>query len=1484
MGRPASGEAPETEGKQIERWNTHIALHARESRRLPSGLDPVEENPSKRQKTPTAPKMDTLKPRPEDPILNHCIDIANSHIQHCRDDSAKAFPAEAFEPQQPTKTIYYSNSKSILLLDKNLLDRRLQEYGMQLIDSDLADQEREKQDAEREAAAAKSMLPDAVRHAVPLKPFEGSNVRDRLMSLFSAGREHFDRRWEESKAIEAEPKPNISRYHIAKLLWLQQDPRFPPCINASQGACAAQLILQHPLAPDCGMMAYLSPQDYLALQHGTPLESNIACNEEGLRTLPYANVCEFCYRSIVQLQVEEVKFSRHSAETEIPSRYYAVGPGEYSWEGMYQQREQKNVRYSHGIIGSMRIWNTRDFVPVMGEFKSAGQIERVLSLEDYHLLTNREGTWIAGWQEVGPFQQLNENAFLEVGQIDPYVQAFYGVGHELTVDVVLEDHFEKRSRNSLFPNYAHMFKDLLDCVAMPGYLSLPSYVSKTPGKSPWRRFCVHDYAHPPPVEQYRIYYILLVKINTLYKLYCGKRGKTTISAAFRQRIMIYIASYQPLMNYIRQSSDYSDAALNKPLYACPRLGILLSPLMVFYPWPVRSHRATDLSFVQHTATLYHRADPLVMCQRYYATKPQLFKEVPEFAPTKQFNLPVTITQAEFADSLRRLEHAVDALRKIFETHRRSLATYGLPLVWQNPLPRRRPSDAKFSESQRRTELTNILSYADTIMSQNFAQISAWTVPRETRYQHLLSRFSAAVLCEFNATVVWLDKQNLSKLLSEVNCFAGLLGPKLDAELSITPDGINGRPWGQHIILLACLLRAYVLEQLHSLEPVDHKAIRYQLILLRNSHLPLFRHIVSQPDKLVTDIALRALTDSSVCVLEHFYPYPTAEVHQGSLPNYANSLFYVNFFADGGMDNFPWPKAQYKKPDRACDLREFSGMLHSFIEDHNFYRHLLLELELSLKGLYEHCTVRPSFGSSVILDELFDNADSPEMKTDVIKFLLSNESLVRSATSESLCYLLTKLPSLLHHLTQVYGDWFAWRVYANMDAVRHCFSVEQSFDKIQHIVFDTINLQRHRKVFRLTETDFVVWLCDFFKKANEHRNKKLAQQLPDEAAVSPEMANIIQLFVSAYSNLQELDARDLMAINLEPPTLEVLARLHESFASRVATKFGFSNKTVQNNDELIRLIVELDPAQYCIAHRFLTLLRDSRSVRCIKTNNQLLLEQQAKMLHRNAIQARQIGIPLNAIRLAFCTACKNVKNSWPARVGTPSTGYEDVAYDVENNIYVCSKKRHRLEDANYEVLQELLMAQEAELLKLASSLPDTKESRTIQRRAASFRRKHDRELLRPDCTATELLTLPMFGNLIEMDICKVPGAKRISNSLQAGSIKHSPMPCYFLTPCCGIIYSYKDSNWYPGGYACGVCPEATAAAKSFKVKYCSCCRCETETYTTPMVWDDLYIQAYRHIIVCDSCTTRLRHLSLEKRAWSAILLGLEDESFINTVLL
>ena len=784
--------------------------------------------------------------------------------------------------------------------------------------------------------------------------------------------------------------------------------------------------------------------------------------------------------------------------------------------------------------------------------------------------------------------------------------------------------------------------------------------------------------------------------------------------------------------------------------------------------------------------------------------------------------------------------------------------------------------------------------------------------KTARYNFLLDKYGQRVLCDFDQTVVWLhqcSEVDIDDLLMQFDNFSRVLPfDKLNRVQTVLLN-FTFIIWRRHLILLAVLLRVIVLEELHNLEPYDRTMLRYNLVLLRNSHLKLFRRIVENPLTPLQDTQLLYRKTGELPILDLCYPHPTRELHQGCIPDYANSLEMVNFFADCGMDHFPWSKLQYKMPDRCCDVREFSEMLRNYCQDPTLYRWMLLVLRLSLSGLFEHCTVVPSFARSIVLDELFDHAVHAEMKPTIIQFILNNEALVLNAISESLCYQLELMPGLLQILRELYRDWFSWRVYANMDMIRHLFTEEGNYQSVDSIVFVRVRLKSMRTIFRLWETDFVVWMCNVLKKSNDNRYKTGQPKIPAWARLTTIERDVIQNFIYQHGPDEVLDARSLAIMKIDNSTLELISLLHGNFLFQLYKNIGKESPiplpaaSQLPVPKMILKIQALHPKQFLKIWHYFHLTRNYQSVRVIRlTNAAVLRQQKARIWETPTLQ--QLGhIPKYAFCCAFSLCCRHVKNSWSTKPGAPSTGFEDVFHNMEDNIYTCAKRMHRfivdgvivdMDEDDDEDEDE-----EEEPVTTLTALTKAAESKA--------KRKSDRELCKPECSETEIFTISLLGVVVEADTCRIPGAKRAyankdskarkpkkpsakaiaqqeaieQNSqqpvkpIQTKKSRDPPIPGYWLTPCCGIPSEFDESRGTSAGYCCRSCNNGILLYDSFMQRLCSCCRRAAVNYRLIRLYDDCFTWCFRRLILCNSCYTVSRRLITVKPIVSFIFSYIND---------
>lgn len=1469
--------------------------------------------------------------RNDPPIINYCLDAANAHIEksQTRQNVFQApFLFAEDKPSNPAESgpVYslYSNARSMRDFSQDWQRRQYEQATSQQHKTVILDQE-----------VMQKQVVFSQKKALPLDFLRGQDMPAKMKSLFDASQRYYNTKIDEDQPPPLD-MPIDSSHFIAKLLVLYTPSRpFRACLNSRWGICQATMKMPHPAAPGTPMIAYYTELDYMKVSRGETLPPNMANSGQDEHLMAYEQLCEFCYRAFVSSCVQDSKAQKHRATAEIPFRYYRIGVGEYSKDGMYQQASLTKANFSHGIVGNMRLWTTKDFIPCMVYFSHDQQrIVECIHFDEYQKrahegLIDATRHWLPAWREVGPFHAENENNLREVKQTQPYLSTFTTTAREPSVGTLLEDYFNQEAiqNRGEFWNCGHLFRDLYDCLADPLYLTRPHHRSKN---NRWKFFCVHQFESPPPEETYQLYYIVLAKVNTLRKLITNK-NPLMLTKHIQQKIQVYLSGYHPLLALLQNAPDYSDDALLTNFMEDRRLGVYTCKLNTVYPLPLYHHRSGDQFYYRYATHRYRRDNPLDVCDTFYSQTviPPLFRLPYSYEPDVA-ELGAVVDELGPPLALDSYEEAMQDLKKSWTDNVLAIRTFGVQFKWrecvikkqrkhnlqdppvktETPKPvldpqtkegkraaRKEAAAARAEQAKQRSRVIRTLTTMSESARQNFLQLENWVAARTARYRHLLQRYSEAVFCDFEDAVS-LVESNLSQvcpaLFEDFGNLSGLIPPQIVKRVELKVDGVNGTPWSSHTILLALLLRVAVLEELHALEPYTRTRLRYNLTLLRNSHLKLFRKIFEQPDTPLHDEKLRGnYTDASkITILEYYYPHPERELHEGCLPDYVNGLEMVNFFADCGMDAFPWSKLQYKMPDRCCDVREYSMMLRNFCQDSTFYRWTLLVLRLSLSGLYSHCTVVPCFARSVSLDELFDQSLNESMKPTIIQFILNNESLVLNAISESLCYQLELMPGLLDMLNDLYRDWFSWRVFANMDMTRHLYSCEGNFHSVLEVVFVRAHLKGMRTLFRLSEVDFVVWLCSMFKKADDNRHKSGKPRLPKSAAVTPTIDTVIQNLILQLDPNQTLDIRVLRLIGIKKKQLRNLHNLYRAFSAQ----------SIQNMDQdlppelvpyalstkqLIELIQSIPAPQYMIMCHFFTLLRNYQSVRVIKLRNSNILERQLKRISERTGATSLAEVPRFAFCCAFSFCCKHVKNSWSSKPGTLSTGYEDIFYDLENDIYVCAKKIHQQNDDEGEGGINLLPHTDQDVEDMED------EPSTI-----TAKRKSDRELRRPVCVRTEPFTVFLPGYLVEADGFKIPGTKRVSLNENGESVRTKnakaattvtpvggqvtaiegnpkaagkkqaakkqvfelPLPGYWITPCCGIPFEYDFFAWTPAEYQCRFCPQGIAMHKSFNELSCSGCRMRLiGPYYLTKVYDDVYDMCMRRVIFCKACCTPMRRL-------------------------
>lgn len=1480
----AASPSPAVSAERAARhWNERLEEHRGTIPDTVAELDKLkprisEHDPHRRKKPLTHRRNDDAK-------TGTCVDIANYYVLHSEQhqppaETAGMFPSVSMfgddkpvEPAANDQPVFriYSNAQSMGQFAAGWKRQQQEDIERRHQSTIILDQPVD------EARDTTFSYNDAQREA-DLNFLKGYSVADKLRSMFDAKSRHY------VAAVNKDQPPPIkmpvdSSHHIRRLLVLHTPDRpFSACCssrigtaNGEPGQCQAQQVLKHPAAPDTPLIAYYSEQDYLKVCMGEELPANFSAGGPDSAQLGYQNTCEFCYRAFVAESVQQVKYNNNEIDRELPSRYYQVGPGEYSQDGMHQPAELKKATFSHGILGNMRDWNVKDFLPAMMVFsEDHSEIQELLHYDEYSrrmlsgTLVETGRRWLPGWIETGPFYLENEASLRPVKQTNPYTYTFETTARSPSVGHMLEDYFahqhRKRHRNQAW-DLAHLFWDLMRCWNEPNHIQKHNFYRPKDGQ--WKGFCVHRFDAAPDEETHRLYYIVLHKVNTLRRLIKPK-NPLGLTAYIIQKIQVFLSSYHPLLDYLVKTEDFSDDALLDPVYPEPRLAVATAAVTFFYPMPIYHHRNGDLAHHRLAAHRYTRNNPLENCIQFYADQHNQRRDSPS---TCLHRLPHVYEQADNyieivnylgpIGALENYEAAAQSIKTMFVQNTMSLRVFGLNFKWKECAVKKQRKQAlkqdladnslpeKKKEKQLRAVVRTLRTVSDSIQN-NFKQVQDWVDGKTARYLHLIDSYVPWVLCSFQQSLKWIAQLDVSArnaLLADFNLFASVVPQKLKASLGFGEDGVNGTSWSSYQILLTVMFRVAVLEELYDLEPHDRSKIRHNLVLLRNSHLRLFRKIFNNPRSPMTDVQLRRPVNyaTTMSALDFYLPVPEREVHAGCLPDYSDRLESVDFFSVSGMDSFPWNRLHEKMPDRCCRVRDFARLVKQLCGDPTLYRWTMLVLRLSLCGLYEHCKVSPGFARSVELDELFDENNAMTIKPTMLNFIAANHDVVLNALSESLCYQLELKPALLNMLQHLYKDWFAWRIRANGDMTRYLYNVDGSFQAVLQVIFHRVHLKSMRTIFRLSETNFVIWICAAFKYADDNRHKSEKPCLPETSRIDPTIDAAIQNLILQLDPRKKIDVRVLLLFRIELAQLYTLADLNKVFTVQAlqATdqeipaelrRFDLTSK------QLIAMIHSIPSEQYVVLWHFFSLLKNYQAVRTIPIRNAAILEKQWQR-----VQERASGTDLQEVeRFAFCCAfslcCKHVKNSWSSKPGTPSIGFEDIFYDADNAIYVCAKKPHQI-------------------LEGEDGLSTTSK------------RKLDRELRRPICARTEPFHIFLPGLLVEADGYKIPGTKRASLNESAAAVAKAkkptfplPLPGYWLNPCCGHVFEYDFTRWTPAGYQCRFCIPGITMFNSFLEPNCQICHIRIkEIYYLHKVFDDVIEMRPRRMVFCQDCNGRVRRV-------------------------
>lgn len=1399
-------------------------------------------------KDPTTKKRKLVAVKPEDDALtNNCIGIANRHIL-----KLTKVPSEDPDPKrakliildEPPREIARKTTKIII----NTAMKPLEEFPI--------DHPRVEPEFIEEDPTAPYTISQNALSGMPS-----------LRGMLDKQRQYFAQR--DSKKVQdgiiAAPKPVISAQHIAKVLF-EPYGLFGPCVLAGTNGCQAQLepTLAHPMSKTpIACMAYCSPEEVTAIAGGFQ------------KTILGGQMCEMCERYAINRYVLEKGLESHVVEFERPNRYYKSDvPGEYSRRGMIQPTQGKGVRFTDGVFGDVRCWNTSDFVPVMGVIKpNDSVVTSTLLPEQYKQLTedhiqNSGFKYVRGWREVKPFYNLNERTFLETHQISPYLHSFVDVEQSLDIALVLKGYFERRETQ--FPNFALLFSDLMECVHDDNFYTQFNVFTRYPYYNAedldlWRNWCLHKFDSPPDLATHRIYYAVMIRCNTV-QLFLTKNAHTGPADNLDTKLKLFIEGHMPLIKWMDENKAISDSQVHTLIFD-PGLQIEMPVLLTYYPKFDTHFRQTDCEFLTFVKRTYAKRDPLDVLHRHY-----IEEQADRFSQLLHMNLPtdegILKKVATKSLNINLYTEITEAYQKLcirlkFQ-HRGAWPALLSKVPQKDVLPPnvtrkewRKQRDRELV-SQMRTELKSVLT---VLRAEN----------RE--YEILLTGFAKSVFCSFTDTLTALLELSIEDrgyMINYCGCFDEIL--PLSTGIIITGSEVNGKKWEEHLLLLACLLRVYLTEHLHSLELEEKIELRYNLRLFRNSHLRLVRKITENRPVLFTDEELLTQPVGKVLSIFDIYkPEPKGELHEGMLPDVCDGLVNVDFMGNNGMDEQELIKILFKVLDRCCNGREFPLMLNKMCEQNpDFNRLILLMLELSLKGLYTHDTVVVSFYRSLALDEMFEHSESPDVWASIQRFIRDNATLAKEAISESLIYMLQFLPHLRDMLTTVYEDLSDWRmrIIANMDMVRYCFTATGDFTRISETVYQRIHLDSNKKIYRHTELGFVKFMCDQIWDFDIARYAKRVIFEKHHQTTS-EQKEMVNCFVRSISPIQVIKLEALKIAFLTARTLDIIAAISLLFEVNGAKLSSSGPKHKQANPVHTKFL-ELDINQYGLMSYFFETLQSYQNIRTVRiTNLNVLKAQMTKLCERRGV--KHVGqLSALATKVIYSPCCGYFKNAFPLRMDQAARGFDEVIFNMTDQTYTCGKKEHK---ANSRAAPRAIrMGKKPDLFNTKVARQQTRENK------------------KPVCSETEVLIIDVLGEVVETQTtARFTKGKTANNKNLAAAKrrrKNLPQPTapLWVTPCCGIIYEYDWQKWTPNCYACGVCKVNSDMAESLNKLICMCCRQTIDrTYQIIRCWDDVYTQQFHRMAFCSRCLHQWKHFG-QLLCGSHVIHGINDPTFAQQVAL
>lgn len=1075
----------------------------------------------------------------------------------------------------------------------------------------------------------------------------------------------------------------------------------------------------------------------------------------------------------------------------------------------------------------------------------------------------------------------------------------------LTIRVVLKGYFSTRTdtqKYNLLDEFETMLSNFTTLWSQPHPMTEPNRIEyyecndqqiRDDSSDVWERYhvwqnvCLHVASNPPRRSSSKIYYTFLYIINGLLEL---KNSNKKFPIDISKKLKRYINSFSKFQEYYRNcGGDFSD--LRVKTFRTQDIELELDCSYYFSCYP----RTKKLGFTVHeyayltfeTVTLRVLSPEKELAQ-LYSNPSVLHDETTLFRETQiegVLNALLKSYSGPYHSATSFYNQCLTLLRE--------------PVVFFDWLKERNMSWPKnqliqFNKNREREKLR----IDDESHAPEFEEVAAGMI---TIMERILRKiFKLLRLENFNynrfvgllhyALVPFLELRETIKVRSVVAIFNEIGNPDLSYLLPegyiADVNGINFLEWKDNTALLTALVRVHILERLITLENVVNNRKRHLLTMLRNSHIDLVKVICELPSSIPfhrNDAWLRyrpimepagfishesTSYRPSIDTLTANLPYSSLVFHEGRLPNLSSTLLHTNYFSDDAEKymNMVFKHKTTMTPIigkqtktifsndavRHCNKITIAKLskkknVSAIIDSIDFglivpKRLLILQLmKCSFLGMYEHATIKPSFRISCQLSNVFENADTQDVRDLFDHFVnhtvigekgkkLKFEKIMNDVYLEYLHRLHSDTP-IQNTLLKIYGVDPARKSLILMDFVR--LGISQNSLSL-HLLFEMRQknpVKLSTKIVNEFCMSSIDRICQVILKSDEPRyasSFKKKAHLPSEYQIQRSEKVIVHRFIRKLKPTGTIFAEELVAIKLEPDTLKLLSQIH-----------AVVSQTKYDIQEAVKLFESMEVRQASIVAYFFNTLQAYLVYGEVVVRNRDFVERQEKVLKKVAGIAKSetvYRLP-EAIYKTVISMCCNTWNGVSSNSQYYKQEYtggdrkhflmphgnQSVVIDwITGEVYCkANRKPSKKKKGNARAVPVPPPKEESEFFTVTSKYIENSRIHGTEPKRLNKIRIVEKRL--PTCGEIPSLEVNLRSGRILTVNKKIRHAflKRKTSQFQErknrGSkdpaslyqpFKSLPLmmsnPPYVLSPCCGSIRGTGPHCWGINGYYCGAC--------------------------------------------------------------------------------